>query len=668
MKIKFIIPILLSSIASIAQNNYGIGIDLSILDRSVDPKQDFAKFASGKWDEKTEIPATESSWGSFSEIRQRNETNLLKIVQGISKNNTLTPGSDEKKIQDLWNSAMDSVSRNKNGYKPLLPELAMIESIKTKDELISTVSKLNSIGVNALFSFYVYIDFKNSNINRPYLSQGGIALPSRDYYLSPNYAEIQKKYQEHIAKTLKMIKVKSKKDVAAVYEIEKQLAMGSMSMVELRDVEKQYNKFSSAELAKLCPSINFNAFFSQLGIKTPDTIIVQQPEFYKRLSKMVDSIPLTSWKTYLKWSLIHEMQTYLSDDLVKEQFSFYGTVMTGQKEMRPRWRRSLSMVDAALGEALGKLFVEKHFNADAKRRVNVMVDNLVLAFKDRINNRPWMSEQTKKVANQKLDKVTRKLGYPDKWQDYSKMKIAATDFVRNVIEVNKWRTEDMLADLNRAPDKTKWGMTPPTVNAYYNPSTNEITFPAGIMQPPFFDPNADDAFNYGIMGAVIGHELSHGFDDEGSNFDGDGNFVTWWAEDDVNRFKERTEKLVKQFDGYVAIDTFHVKGKLTLGENIADLGGLTMAYYAYKRSLNGKNSEVRDGFTGEQRFFISWAQGWKTKMRDSYLKQMVATNPHSPARFRAMGPLTNMPEFYEAFGVKDGDKMYKPKEDRVEIW
>ena len=668
MKFKFILPFLFPFAAALAQNNYGIGIDLSIIDRSADPKQDFARFASGKWDDKAVIPPTESSWGSFSEIRQRNENNLLNIVQELAKNKSLQQGSDAKKVQDLWLSAMDSVARNKNGIMPLKPEMDLIESIKTKDDLISAVAKLNVIGVNALFSFYVYIDFKNSNINRPYLSQGGIALPSRDYYLSPNYTEIQSEYKKHIGRSLKMLKIKSKKDAELVYEIEKQLSVGSMGLIELRDVEKQYNKFSAAELSKLSPSINFNLYFSQLGLKTPDTIVVQQPEFYKRISRLIDSIPVASWKTYLKWTLIHEMQPYLSDDAVKENFSFYGKVMTGQTQMRPRWRRSLSLVDAALGEALGKLFVEKHFNADAKRRVNTMVDNLVSAFKERIDNRPWMSEQTKKVAIQKLDKVVRKLGYPDKWQDYSKMKIETVEYVRNVMEVNRWKTEDMLADMNRAPDKTRWGMTPPTVNAYYNPSTNEITFPAGIMQPPFFDPQADDAFNYGIMGAVIGHELSHGFDDEGSNFDGDGNFVTWWAPEDVERFKARTDQLVKQFDNYVAIDTFHVKGKLTLGENIADLGGLTMAYYAYRKSLGGKPSEVRDGFSGEQRFFISWAQGWKTKMRDNYLKQMVATNPHAPARFRAMGPLTNMPEFYEAFSVKEGDKMYKPKAERVEIW
>jgi putative endopeptidase len=336
--------------------------------------------------------------------------------------------------------------------------------------------------------------------------------------------------------------------------------------------------------------------------------------------------------------------------------------------MKPRWKRVTNSTDRALGDALGKMFVAKFFNLDAKKRVNIMVDNLIAAFKERIKTRVWMSESTKIAAISKLDKVYRKLGYPDKWEDYSKLRINQKSYVNNYMESNKWQMAKNLADMYKPVDKTKWGMTPPTVNAYYNPSTNEICFPAGIMQPPFFDPAADDAFNYGIMGAVIGHELSHGFDDQGSQFDGDGNFVTWWAKEDVDKFKKMTEGLVNQFDNYVAIDTFHVNGKLTLGENIADLGGLTMAYYAYKKSLNGKASDTKEGYTGEQRFFLSWAQGWKIKMRDASLKQLVATNPHSPGYFRAIGTPSNMQEFYDAFQVKEGDKMYRPKSLRVEIW
>jgi putative endopeptidase len=658
------------SLAS-AQKEYGIGIDLSIMDRLTDPRQDFSRFATGKWYDNTEIPPSEAYWGSFSEIRNRNEKNLDQILQEIAKDNSLQVNSEKMKIKNLWISSMDSTGRNKSGIKTLLKDLAQITSAKTKQDLIRICATHHRNGAGTLFSFYAYIDMKDSRRNRPYLSQGGLGLPSKEFYLSPNYAEIQKLYTEHIRRTFLLMGVSDKKaeeDSKIVFEIEKQLALGSMDNIELRDAEKQYNKMAYSSIRKSYPNINLSPYFIALGIKTPDTIIVQQPDFYKHLSRLLDSIPLVNWKTYMKWYYVHELQPYLSDDFVNENFSFYGRVLTGKTELQPRWKRAIAIVDLAMGEAMGKLFVEKHFNAEAKKRVNVMVDNLIAAFKDRISTREWMSASTKKAAIFKLDKIVRKLGFPDEWKDYSAMKITSSPLVTNMISVYNWKMQDMLSDLNKAPDKKKWGMSPPTVNAYYNPSTNEIAFPAGIMQPPFFDPSADDAFNYGIMGAVIGHELTHGFDDEGSKFDAEGNLVTWWAEEDISRFEALTLPLVKQFDGYVAIDTFHVKGRLTLGENIADLGGLTMAYYAYKKSLGGSKSEVREGFTGEQRFFLAWAQGWRTKMRDNYLKQMVATNPHSPANFRAMGPPSNMPEFYEAFGVREGDAMYRKKESRVEIW
>lgn len=661
----------LASTCLVAQNNYTIGIDLSILDRSVDPRNDLARFANGKWYDATTIPASEVAWGSFSEIKERNEKNLYNILLGIQKDKTIKPGTDRKKLQDFWNSAMDSAAINKAGLTPLKAELAAIDAIKTKDDLFKVAGRLQKIGINCLFNFYVYIDQKDSKKNRPYLSQAGMGLPSRDFYLSPNYAAIQDAYQQHITRTFELMKYYPESAASyagSAYAFEKELAEGCMGVEDMRNVEKQYNKMSYADVKKIAPKVKFDLYFTQLGIKAPDTFIVQQPDFYKNLSVMVDSVPLSSWKAYYKWFLVHELQPYLSDDHVKENFSFYGTMLTGQTEMKSRWKNAIAMTDAAIGEALGKIFVERHFNEEAKKRVNTMVDNLIAAFKERIQNRPWMSEATKKAAIAKLDKIYRKLGFPDKWEDYSKMAIKPGVLVNNIIAVNKWKVNDILSRLGKPVDKSKWGMTPPTVNAYYNPSTNEITFPAGIMQPPFFDPKADDAFNYGIMGAVIGHELSHGFDDAGSKFDGDGNFVTWWAPEDVEKFNQRTKYLVDQFNAYVAIDTFHVRGKLTLGENIADLGGLTMAYYAYKRSLNGKPSDVREGFTGEQRFFIAWAQGWRIKMRDAYLRQMVAVNPHSPGLFRAIGPPSNMPEFYEAFGVKEGDKMHRPAAVRAEIW
>ncbi len=668
---NFFILLFSGVLITTAQNKYSIGIDLSIMDKSVDPRNDLARFANGKWLDNTSIPESDYAWGSFSEIRERNEKNLHAILLEIASDKTAKPGSDRKKMQDLWLSAMDSVGRNKSGITPLKAELAAIDAIKTKADLFKVIGRLQKNGLNCVFNFSVEIDMKDSKRNRPYLAQGGIGLPSRDFYLMPNYAVIQEEYKKHMSRTFELMKFypeSAQSYAARAYAIEKKLAEGCMGMVELRNVDAQYNKMGIAEIKKLSPSVNYDLYFASLGIKTPDTLIVMQPAFYANLSKMIDSIPLSSWKNYLKWFTVHEFQPFLSDDHVQEHFSFYGRILQGSSKMKPRWKKSVAAVDMAMGEALGKIFVEKHFNDEAKRRVNEMVDNLIAAFKERINNRPWMSEETKTAAIQKLDKIYRKLGFPEKWEDYSKMKIGKVPFVTNMIAVNNWKVQQALAKLNAPPDKSKWGMSPPTVNAYYNPSTNEIAFPAGIMQPPFFDPQADDAFNYGIMGAVIGHELSHGFDDEGSKFDGDGNFVTWWAKDDIEKFEQRTKVLVQQFDGYVAIDTFHVRGKLTLGENIADLGGLTMAYYAYKRSLNGKPSEVREGFTGEQRFFIAWAQGWRIKMRDEYLKQMVATNPHSPGLFRAIGPPSNMPEFYEAFGVKEGDKMFRPKELRAEIW
>ncbi|MBC7862701.1 MAG: M13 family metallopeptidase [Bacteroidia bacterium] len=655
----------------IAQNNYTIGIDLNSMDRSVNPKDDLVRFANGKWLDKTTIPATEFAWGSFSEIKERNETNLRNIILEVAADKKALPATDRKKLQDFYLSAMDSVKLNKDELKNLKGEMTAIDAIKTKAELFKLVARLHKTGVNCFFNFAIMADFKNSNLNRFYLGQTALGLPSRDFYLSENYEQIRTMYTDHMKRTFRLMKFYPESADAyagRAYYVEKLLAKGCMNQVEMRDVQKQYNKMSVSDLKKIAPSVNITSYFAGLGIKAADTLIITQPEFFKNLSKMIDSVSIADWKLYFKWELVHEMQPYLSDDMVKENFSFYGKVLSGTTEMKPRWKFALASTDAALGDALGKIFVEKHFSAEAKKRVNTMVDNLIAAFKERVKSRPWMSESTKTAAMVKLDKIYRKLGFPDTWEDYSKMDIKPDAFVLNMIRVNKWRMMKMLEKIGKPVDKTKWGMSPPTVNAYYNPSTNEIAFPAGIMQPPFFDPAADDAFNYGMMGAVIGHELSHGFDDQGSQFDAEGNFITWWAKEDVEKFKGLTKGLVSQFSNYIAVDTFHVNGNLTLGENIADLGGLTMAYYAYKKSLNGKASDVREGFTGEQRFFISWAQGWKVKMRDEFMKQLVATNPHSPGYFRALGPPSNMQEFYDAFGIKEGDKMFREKNVRVEIW
>jgi predicted metalloendopeptidase len=398
------------------------------------------------------------------------------------------------------------------------------------------------------------------------------------------------------------------------------------------------------------------------------SFIVTQPKFFAGLNSIIEKTSIEDWKTYLIWDLFTETSAYLSKTFRDEHFRFFSGTLNGIGVQKPRWKQGIEGVDHNLGEALGAIYVERHFNSDAKKRVNVMVDNLTAAYKMRIESSSWMSAETKLKALDKLSKFTRKLGFPDKWRDYTTLEIKDDALVSNIMRARNFTYKEMIANVGKPVDKTKWGMTPPTVNAYYNPAANEIVFPAGIMQPPFFDPKADDAFNYGIMGAIIGHELSHGFDDEGSKFDGDGNLKNWWSEADLKQFEVRTNVLVNQFNNCVAIDSIHVNGKLTLGENIADLGGLTMAYYAYKLSLGGKKSEIKEGFTGEQRFFIAWAQGWKALMRPAYLKQMVSTNPHAPANFRAYMPLTNMPEFYEAFGVTEKDVMYKPIEKRAVIW
>jgi putative endopeptidase len=418
----------------------------------------------------------------------------------------------------------------------------------------------------------------------------------------------------------------------------------------------------------MTPNINWEVYFGSIGIAMPENVIVSQPKFYEGLNTLINSVSVDEWKTFLKWNLLEASAPYLSSKFLNESFRFNGTVLAGKKEMKPRYKRAQASVDEALGEALGKLYVDKYFDANSKKRVNGMVDNLIAAYRERIESRDWMSAATKQQAQLKLDKLIKKLGFPDKWIDYSALTIDKESFWKNVSAARKFQYGRMLAKIGKPVDRMEWGMTPPTVNAYYNPSSNEIAFPAGIMQVPFFDVNADDAFNYGIMGSIIGHELTHGFDDQGSQFDADGNLKMWWTEEDYKNFEAKTNVIVQQFNRYVAIDTLHVNGELTQGENIADLGGLTMAYYAYKKSLNGQKSPVIAGFTGEQRFFLAWVQGWKTLARDAYLKQMIATNPHSPGNFRAVGPLSNMPEFYEAFDVKEGDKMFIPADKRVSIW
>lgn len=647
------------------------GINLSYIDSSISPRNDIYKFANGKWLATQKIPASDGSWGSFNEINERNVANLRALMLEVSKDAKALPGTNNQKLRDFYLTAIDSAKADKDCIKPISADLAAIDLIKTKDELLKTTAMLNKKGVGGMLGFYVYSDFKNSNANTCYLAQSGLGLPDKDFYFEPQYESVKKEYSEHMARMFECLgnyPESAKANAATIMKIETELAKNCQNAVEQRDPQKQYNPFTKVELEKLTPNVNWNVYFTTIGIKSPEIIVVNQPKYYEGLNTLINSISIAEWKVFLKWNLIQTAAPYLSSKFVNESFKFQGTVLAGKKEMKPRYKRVQGAADEALGEALGKLYVEKFFDDKSKKRVNVMVDNLIAAYRVRIESRDWMSKETKAQAQLKLDKIIKKLGFPDKWIDYTALTITKESYWKNVTEARKFQYGRMLDKIGKPVDRMEWGMTPPTVNAYYNPTSNEIAFPAGIMQVPFFDVNADDAFNYGVMGSIIGHELTHGFDDQGSQFDADGNLKMWWTESDYKNFTDKTKLIIEQFDNYVAIDTLHVNGELTQGENIADLGGLTMAYYAYQKSLNGQKSPVMVGFTGEQRFFLAWVQGWKTLMRDASLKQLIATNPHAPGNFRAVGPLSNMQEFYDAFGVKEGDAMFRPANKRVNIW
>ncbi len=647
------------------------GIKQDYMDTTVSPGDDFNEYSNGIWLKKNPIPATESRWGSFNEIEDRNLDRLRSIVNEVSSDKGAAKGTDRQLVGTFYRVAMDSVKAEKDGLAPIKPMQDEINALKNTEDLIKLLARFHNMGIPGGFGFYITSDLKDSKKNTQFVSQGGFNLPDKDYYFDPKHESIRKQYILHIAKMMEMVSAANsevKVNPQTAYNIESKLAAKAMNSVEKRDIQAQYNPTTYVDFKKKYSNINWDLYFNEIGAKAFTDVVVEQLNFATELNSMIKSVSIEDWKSYMHWQLINATAAYLSSNVDKQDFAFFETVLRGTKEMKPRWKRALDKTDGSLGEPLGKLFVEKYFSADAKAKVNTLVDNLTLAYRERIKTLDWMSEPTKKQALTKLDKIIRKLGYPDKWKDHSKMEISDDSYCMNVLRSNAFGYKEMLDKVGKPVDRTEWGMSTPTVNAYYNPSINEIVFPAGIMQPPFFDATADDAANYGGIGAIIGHELTHGFDDQGSQFDGDGNMKDWWTEEDKKQFKARTGLLVKQFSSYVAIDTLKVNGELTLGENIADLGGLTMAYYAYKKSLNGKQSPVINGLTGEQRLFISWAQGWKNNIKPEALKTRLATDPHSPAKFRILGPMSNMQEFYDAFKVQEENKMYMPISLRSIIW
>jgi len=638
----------------------------------VRPQDDFFAHLNGKWLKTVEIPADKSSWGAFHQLREDTLPQLRAIIEKAAATKGAN-GSEVQKIGDFYASYMDEARLEQLGITPLNAELGKIAAIKDKAELPAVFAHLGRLGVNVPFVFYIHQDAKDSTKYVADLYQAGLGMPDRDYYLKQDdakLADIRAKYQQHAEKMLAMAGDKNAAAGAkAIVELETELAKVQWTKVENRDPVKTYNKVELAKLAELAPGYDWQSWLGAAGLKgKTDYLIVSQPSYLKGFAEVLNRVPLETWKTYLQLHLVESYANYLSKAFVDERFAFHGTTLSGTPQLEARWKRGVSTLEGSLGEAVGKLYVKEHFPAERKARMEVLVKNLLAAYKSSIDTLDWMSPATKKEAQAKLAKFTPKIGYPNKWKDYSALTVKREDLVGNVMRSREVEYNRELNKLGKPIDREEWGMTPQTINAYYNPELNEIVFPAAILQPPFFDAKADDAVNYGGIGAVIGHEISHGFDDQGSQYDGDGNMRNWWTEEDGKKFAEKTKVLINQYAGYSPLPGYNVNGELTLGENIGDNSGLAIAYKAYKLSLKGKKAPVINGLTGDQRFYMGWGQVWRTKMREPAQIAQIKTDPHSPGQYRANGTLKNQPGFYEAFGVKEGDKMYLAPKDRVIIW
>jgi putative endopeptidase len=652
----------------------GHGIDLKSIAMSVNPCQNFYEYANGHWLERNPIPADRSSWGAGSELYEKNLAVLHQILEDAAKDTRAPKGSVTRKIGDFYRAGMDEAKIEAEGVAPLNKEFARIAAINDIQSLQDEIAHLHRLTIYPAYGFFAYQDFKNSTRIIANLYQGGLGLPDRDYYTNEDdkSKEIRKQYVEHVAKMFELLGDKPAQaadEAKTVMELETRLAKSSMTQVEQRDPNAVYHKLSLAEVNALTPGYSWDRYFTGIGLASPGDINVGQPEFFKEVGKMMTTVSLSDWQTYLRWHLIRATASKLSSPFVNENFHFNGTILGGAKELRPRWKRVLEATDQDLGEALGQLYVAKSFSPEAKARAQKMVANLKAALRDRLAVLDWISEETRKQALRKLDAIMVKIGYPDKWRDYSKLAVDGGSYVLNDLQASEFEFERNLKKIGKPIDRTEWGITTPTVDAYYNPNFNEIVFPAGILQPPFFDPNADDATNYGAIGSVIGHELTHGFDDQGRQFDADGNLKNWWTPEDEKNYNARAALMEKQYSGYIAVDTLHINGKLTMGENIADLGGLKIAYLALQKSLEGKPRPARiDEYTAEQRFFLAFAQGWRRNTRPERLRLQIATDPHSPPRFRVLGPLSNMPEFLKAFGCDGEHTIARPEALRVKIW
>lgn len=645
-------------------------VDVAGLDPAVKPGDNFFRYVNGRWYDTVKIANDQAGVGSYSFLNIPQKRLLQRILDSVSQSRNVA-GSLEQKVGDFYVSGMDMVTINRRGYTPVKPILARINAINSKASLLQFITDEMKAGNRSIISFGISPDNKNSAINIAHVYQAGIGLPEKGYYFKTDSAtlHVQQAYKKYLAELFRLTgsnNVTALKDAQTAYAIEKQLANASKSNIELRDVDANFHKLPVAEITKTQPAIEWKIFLTNLGAKA-DSIDMAQPAYYQALNTMLTSVSIHDWKVYFKSTTLQNYADKLSQPFVNAAFNF-NKVLSGEDEQKPRKQIMTANVDNYLGMALGQLYVKRYFNEDAKKRVLELVNNLQKSFENRINRLDWMSDSTKKKAIEKLYSITKKIGYPDKWRNYDKVNISREEYFENILSLSRNDFQYELAKLNKPVDKTEWQTTPATVTAYYNPPVNEIVFPAGILQYPYFDFAADDAINYGGIGMVIGHEMTHAFDDQGAQYDKDGNVKNWWTKDDYKKFKEKTAQLAKLYSTFTVLDTVHVKGLLTLGENTADNGGVAIAYDAFKMTQQGKGNEKIDGFTPDQRFFLSIARIWRVKTRDAFLRTYVNTNPHSPAMWRVNGPLMNFAPFYRAFNIQPGDKNFKPENERVRIW
>jgi putative endopeptidase len=657
--------------AVFGQTNHGF--DRASLDPNTAACTDFYQYANGGWMAANPIPAAYSSWGVANLLDERNRDLLHEILEAAAKNTKAPKGSSEQKVGDYYATCMDEAKVEADGLKPLASELDRIAKINDQKTLQDEIAHLHSMGINILFVSDSTQDFKNSAEVTAEVDQGGLGLPDRDYYLKTDEksSHIKEEYTKHVAKMLELMgddAAKAAAETQTILALETKLAEASMSRVERREPANVYHRMTVAQLRDVAAGFDWPTYFQKIGVPPNTDVNVAVPGFFKAMNQGLSSVPLADWQTYLRWHLINNTAAQLSSKFVDEDFNFKGKILQGSKENLPRWKRCVAVTDRALGEALGEVYVKKAFPPAAKARALEMVRNLEAALKSDITTLSWMSEPTRKQALIKLDAFINKIGYPDKWRDYSSLQIDRSSYVANRFRAGAFAKHRDLNKIGKPVDKTEWGMSPPTVNAYYNPQINEIVFPAGILQPPFFDAEADDAFNYGGMGSVIGHEMTHGFDDQGSQFDSSGNLANWWSEADLKSFKERAQCVIDQFNAFEVEKGLNQNGKLVAGESIADLGGLVVAYAAFQKAMEGKPRVTIDGFTPEQRFFLGYARGWATNMRPELKRMLVTIDPHPLAKFRVNGPLANMPQFAAAFQCKAGDAMVREEAKRCVIW